>query len=104
MATSQAGIGKGAGATNSVRQFSDNLQSAHEGEDTMAHHAMDSASVPDVASANDTGTCNLEVIAELEMLLGQIRQEPAAVQELLSGQVVQLEEQLRRLGVTHCHA
>ena len=70
----------------------------------MAHHAVGSASVPDVSTANETGTGNLEVIAELEMLLGQIGHEPAAVRELLSVQVAQLQGQLRRLGVTHCHA
>ena len=103
-ATSQASIGKGKGATSSARHCSENSQSEHQGEGMMAHHAVGSASVPDVATANETGTGNLEVIAELEMLLGQIGHEPAAVRELLSVQVAQLQGQLRRLGVTHCHA
>ena len=70
----------------------------------MAINAMACVSVPDVAAAEATGTCNREVVAELKMLLGQILQEPAAVQKLLSGQVVQLEEQLRQLGALCCDA
>ena len=64
----------------------------------MALNEKASAGVPDDASSEVIGTCNRDEIVELMMLLAQIMQEPAAVQELLSGHVVQLETQIRRLA------